>query len=222
MKVGIIVAMDSEYERLTALLGGAPQGRIGSNDIVLRRSGIGKVNAAIVAIDLIYSQHPDCIISTGVAGGLGADVHVMDIVASKCIAYHDVWCGEGNEYGQVQGLPARFDSSEVLYACAMAALGSHSHGGLICSGDKFITDHDEERKILDVFPDALAVDMESAALAQVCHLDGIPFISIRIISDALCEDGADHQQQYDNFWKTVGDNSFDAIRNFLQSLPETL
>lgn len=221
MKVGIIVAMDSEYSRLSALLGGA-EGTIGHNQIVLRRSGIGKVNAAIVAIDLIYSTHPDCIISTGVAGGLGSDVHVMDIVASQSIVYHDVWCGEGNEYGQVQGLPPRFDSPEALLSCAMSSLGPNAHGGLICSGDQFITDRDEERAILKAFPEALAVDMESAALAQVCHLDSIPFISIRIISDALCEDGADHQKQYDDFWKTVGDNSFDAIRNFLESLPSSL
>lgn len=67
--------------------------------------GIGKVNAAAGAVELIRNFEPDCIISTGVAGGIDSCLKVMDVVASRQIVYHDVWCGEGNAYGQIQGLP---------------------------------------------------------------------------------------------------------------------
>ena len=69
------------------------------------------------------------------------------------------------------------------------------------------------------FPDAIAVDMESGAIAQTCHIHGVPFLSLRIISDVA---GEDHQEEYDNFWKTVADDSFEAVRTFLESLPESL
>lgn len=220
MKVGVIVAMEMEYSSMLSLLGGSPRGMINGNEIILRRSGIGKVNAAIGAFDLIRTESPDCIISTGVAGGIGDDVHVMDAVAGAQVVYHDVWCGEGNEYGQVQGLPVRFDGADFLLSCAKSAVHSvRMIGGLICSGDQFITDRDQERAILARFPDAKAVDMESGAIAQVCHICSVPFLSFRIISDSLCDCDDDHQKQYDNFWGTVGDTSFNAVREFLMALP---
>ena len=79
---------------------------LGSNRVILTQCGIGKVNAAVGATELIRRFAPDCIVSTGVAGGIDACLKVTDVVASDSLAYHDVWCGDGNEYGQVQGLPA--------------------------------------------------------------------------------------------------------------------
>ena len=106
--------------------------------------GIGKVNAAAGAVELIRNFEPDCIISTGVAGGIDSCLKVMDVVASRQIVYHDVWCGEGNAYGQIQGLPTFFDGNETLYDCALSLdTETAIHGGLICSGDKFITDRSE-------------------------------------------------------------------------------
>ena len=72
MKIGIIVAMDSEYERLSELIG--KSGRIGRNTVILSKSGIGKVNSAVGTYQMIQENHPDFIISTGVAGGLGEGV----------------------------------------------------------------------------------------------------------------------------------------------------
>lgn len=219
MKIGIIVAMESEYAQILGLLGGKPEGRIGNNDIVLRRSGMGKVNAAVGAVSLIGECAPDCIISTGVAGGLQPGQKVMDVVVSSEIVYHDVWCGEGNAWGQVQGLPERFSASPALLKCARA-LECGVHAGLICSGDQFIDTKEQEEVILGHFPEGIAVDMESGSLAQVCHLKGVPFISFRILSDVPDAEG--HQQVYDNFWKTVGDTSFNTVKAFLTSLPGTL
>lgn len=183
--------------------------------------GIGKVNAAAGTVELIRTYAPDCIISTGVAGGIDSCLKVMHVVAASRIVYHDVWCGEGNAYGQIQGLPLYFESNRTLYDCAMSLdTETAIHGGLICSGDKFITGRDELDEIKRNFPEGLAVDMESAAIAQVCCLYKVPFISFRIISDTP---GADkHFEQYLNFWGEMADRSFRVTETFLQSLPNKL
>lgn len=231
MKIGIITAMGSEQKQVAQLLEnkkeyteGAFQyteGNIKSNTLILMKSGIGKVNAAIGAMELIRNFQPDCIISTGVAGGIDSCLKVMDVVVSRQIAYHDVWCGEGNAYGQVQGLPGRFEGNTTLFDCAMSLdTPTAIHGGLICSGDKFITDRSELNAIKDIFHEGLAVDMESGAIAQVCYIYKVPFISFRIISDTP---GAEnHQEQYANFWETMADRSFGVTQAFLSSLPANL
>ena len=91
----------------------------------------------------------------------------MDVVASRQIVYHDVWCGEGNAYGQIQGLPTFFDGNETLYDCALSLdTETAIHGGLICSGDKFITDRSELETIKGNFPEGLAVDMDLLRLPK--------------------------------------------------------
>jgi len=214
MKIGVIVAMDSEFTRLSELIGAS--GRVGRNTVLLAKCGIGKVNAALGASAMIREARPDCILSSGCAGALGEGVNVMDLVVGAQCAYHDVWCGEGNEYGQVQGLPARFEADARLLAAATGLQAeSRIHAGLIVSGDRFVTDPAEEEKILARFPEALAVDMESAAIAQACHLAGVPFLSLRIVSDALHGDRA---AIYDDFWATVSARSFAAVRSLLAVL----
>ena len=109
MKIGIIVAMSSEYKQVAQLLEekkehtegiySYTEGKMKTNTIILTQCGIGKVNAAAGAVELTRNFQPDCIISTGVAGGIDKCLKVMDVVASSHIVYHDVWCGEGNEYG---------------------------------------------------------------------------------------------------------------------------
>ena len=234
MKIGIITAMSMEHEQVVRLLNekkeytGGPfsftVGQAGGNTLVLMQCGIGKVNAAAGAVELISRFQPDCIISTGVAGGIDACLKVMDVVASSHIVYHDVWCGEGNEYGQVQGLPTFFTGNEALLQCARSltpeAEGMTIHSGLICSGDKFITDRAELDYIKGRFPQGLAVDMESGAIAQVCHLYKVPFISFRIISDTPGSD--EHWQQYTNFWETIAERSFGITHQFLHALPKEL
>ena len=94
------------------------------------------------------------------------------------------------------------------------------HGGLICTGDKFITDRKELNEIKGNFPDGLAVDMESASIAQVCYIYKVPFISFRIISDTP---GAEnHWEQYTNFWGEMADRSFGVTKAFLDSLPNQI
>ena len=231
MKIGIITAMSSEQKQLANQLENPTErkegpftyteGTIKNNTIILMQCGIGKVNAAAGAVEMIRNFAPDCIISTGVAGGIDSCLNVMDVVVSSRIVYHDVWCGEGNAYGQIQGLPLYFTGNETLYQCAISLdTETAIHGGLICSGDKFITDRQELETIKANFPEGLAVDMESASIAQVCHLYEVPFISYRIISDTP---GAEkHLEQYKNFWGEMADRSFHVTEAFLKALPNKL
>ena len=228
MKIGVLTAMTSEYEQLAKLLVDVEQcekggisyliGRISSNEIILRQCGIGKVNAAVGTAELIRSFAPDAIVSTGVAGGIDASWAVMDVVVSSTIVYHYVWCGMGCEYGQVQGMPAVFDAGCNLWKVAESLNDdlenvTRIHVGLICTGDQFITSREELDKIKSNFPAGLAVDMESAAIAQTCHIYGVPFVSFRIISDTPGVDK--HIEQYENFWGEMANRSFAVTRNFL-------
>ena len=231
MKIGIIAAMSSEYKQVAQLLENKKEytegiyeyteGAIKNNTIILTKCGIGKVNAAVGAVELIRTFQPDCIISTGVAGGIDKCLKVMDVVASAQIVYHDVWCGEGNAYGQIQGMPTFFEGNKTLFDCAISLdTVTPIHGGLICSGDKFITDREELDAIKGNFPEGLAVDMESGSIAQVCHIYKVPFISFRIISDTP---GAEnHWEQYTNFWGEMADRSFGVTKAFLESLPSRI
>ncbi len=223
--------MSSEYERLAALLAGAREcveggveylcGTVGDKEIVLRKCGIGKVNAAVGSAELIRAFSPDVVVSTGVAGGIDACLAVMDVVVSSSLVYHDVWCGMGCEYGQIQGMPAQFAVPDELWKCAVALNdapddSTRIHAGLICTGDKFITERSELDVIKSNFPAGLAVDMESAAIAHACHIYGVPFVSFRIISDTPGVDN--HIEQYENFWGEMARRSFGVIRRFLMNI----
>ena len=225
MKIGIIIAMDKEFRRISELLDGLDveldggrkfvTGTLGENVLVLHQCGIGKVNAAIGASEMIRRYNPDLLVSTGCAGGGRTDMEVMDIVASTELAYHDVYCGEAmgkTVYGQVQGMPARYTSPSELVEKAKS-VSPRVHAGLIVTGDWFVDSKEKMREIVGHFPEAAAVDMESAAIAQTCHIYGIPFISFRVISDIPLKDT--NASQYHDFWNTVADNSFETTREFL-------
>ena len=168
-------------------------------------------------LELIKNFAPDCVINTGVAGGIDVKTRVMDVVAGESVVYHDVWCGEPNLYGQVQGLPACFAGSrELLDAVTSLDAEVNVHGGQICTGDKFITERAELDMIKAKFPDGLAVDMESAAMAQVCHMYRVPFLSLRIISDTPGIEN--HQQQYESFWDEAPKKSLEVVEKLLAKL----
>lgn len=227
MKIGVIVAMSAEFELIGALLenrtertiGGISfqEGNIGNQSVVLSKSGIGKVCAAVGTMEMIRNFSPDCIVNTGVAGGVDAALQVMDVVVGENTVYHDVWCGEGNAYGQVQGMPPCYAADSALYMRFMQLCPEiRRTGGLICTGDRFITGRKELEEIKGRFPAALAVDMESAAIAQVCYLYDIPFLSIRIISDTPGVDR--HEEQYRNFWTQAPQRSFRLFRQLVAAL----
>ena len=207
MKKGLIVAMTSEYEALR---------RAGVTGVI--KSGIGKADAARAATEFILTEHPDCIINSGCAGGVGKGLHVCDIVVGSQTAYHDVWCGEGNLPGQVQGLPQRFDADPALLRAALSLQTAQPvRSGLICTGDQFLTSPEDDARVLGIYPDALACDMESAAIAQVCHHYGVPFLSFRMISD-VHGSGQDATALYKDFWTKVADDSFAFLKLLIDKL----
>lgn len=225
MKIGIIVAMHKELELLLPLLkdseesrmGGCEfhRGKMGAHDVIAMQCGIGKVNAAIGTLTLVNAFLPDFVINSGVAGGADSSVNVMDVVAGAHVAYHDVWCGPESELGQVQGLPLYFEASERLLD--LIPHRDDIHKGLICSGDQFIDTLEAVQRIKSNFPEALAVDMESGAIAQVCHLSHVPFLALRVISDSP---GASHDntQQYMDFWNDAPHETFKIVQEIIKKL----
>ncbi len=230
-RVGIIVAMGKELEIIESELshkqsikfagGEFILGEIGGCEVVVAQSGIGKVCSALCAAEMINRFSVRGVINTGVAGGLDRSLRVMDVVVGRESLYNDAWCGDGNQWGQIQGLPPRFVADERLYEIALSTEleGIKIHGGVICSGDKFITSRQELDQIKAQIPEVLATDMESNSIAQVCHIYQTPFISIRIISDTPgSEEVEEHATQYENFWGEVPKKSFEVIKQILGKL----
>ena len=212
MRTGIIVAMQSELESCK---------RAGFGTVTL--SGIGKVNAARAATELILSGKVDYIINSGCAGGLSPEVGLGDLVIAERCAWHDVWCGEPNEPGTVQGCPRYFEADRQLLETAQRlcldpeSFRGSTHCGLVCSGDQFFISMEEDMRIRGLYPEVLACDMESAAVAQVCRHYGVPFLSFRIISDVhLNAEG--QKESYAAFWNGISDCSFGFLKRLVESL----
>lgn len=227
MTIGIVVAMGKELDLLLPLIGDACSeeregvvfhtGRIGEHSVVAMQCGIGKVNAALGVDALIRLYAPELVINSGVAGGADASMHVLDLLVATGVAYHDVWCGPGTEYGAAAGMPVVMTpSAKVLAAAERVLTQPNVRRGLICSGDKFISTAAEVAEIKRHFPEALAVDMESAALAQTCMKHGVPFAVIRAISDTPGQ--AENISQYQNFWTDAPAETFGALTALLAEL----
>ena len=210
--------------------------------VIVEKCGIGKVNAAIGASEMIRTHHPDVIISSGCAGGNGDDIQVQDVVVASEVCYHDVYCGTAIDnttvYGQMQGMPARFkadpyllrkseelrvkseesSSTEGMAAAksSLSMLHASLKTGLTVTGDWFVDSKEKMRSIVEKFPEAKAVDMESAAIAQTCYIYKVPFISFRVISDIPLRDM--DAAMYHDFWATIAENSFQVTRHFIESL----
>ena len=218
--------MDKEFTQLRTLLDETYTERhnhkdfvIGTLDgatIILQQCGIGKVNSAIGAVEMIDCYHPDLLISTGVAGGAAISLNPLDVVVASSCAYHDAYCGQEVSYGQIIGMPPRFKAPATLVEKAMALQapeGTKIMSGLTVSGEWFVNSREKMQQILDRFPGATAVDMESCAIAQVCHIYRTPFVSFRIISDIPLKDSK--ASQYFDFWERVANGSFEVTKHFI-------
>lgn len=203
MKVGIIGAMPIEVELLQEQLAERKdiqignfvfsEGQIGVITVIVCLSGIGKVSAAVGTTLLIERYSPDCIINTGTAGGLGtAKVH--DIILATEVRHHDVdVTAFGYKIGQQAQQPEAFLPDENLVKQAKEMCAKHSYKticGLLVSGDTFVSNPQRVSWIAESFPTALAVEMEAAAIAQVCHQLKVPFLVLRAISDKAGEGDA--------------------------------
>ncbi len=223
MKIGIIVAMGKELDLLLNILEQSSEitindytihrGTVGDREVYAMQCGIGKVNAAIGTLTLIDTFHPDIIINSGVAGGTGHGAGILDLVLAERIAYHDVWCGPGTEWGQAADCPKYFECP--VPAAEMAHKLNAKHG-LIASGDIFVSRVEDVDRILGLYPEAIAVDMESGAIAQVCCIKQVPMICLRVVSDTPGK--ADNISQYKNFWGDAPHFTFVALRSLINLL----
>lgn len=211
MKIAIIGAMEEEVSLLRSKLDNQTTeihagfeyylGNIADKHIVLLRSGIGKVNAAISAALLMQTYQPDYVINTGSAGGFHTDLEVGDIVISSSVCHHDVDVTPfGYDLGQVPGLPACFLPNENLIKAAVQSIEAlqevaHMHG-LIATGDRFMHQPEDVANTRKNFPEMIACEMEAAAVAQVCHTFDKPFVIIRSLSDIAGKENAKTFEQY--------------------------
>ncbi|WP_295646391.1 5'-methylthioadenosine/adenosylhomocysteine nucleosidase [uncultured Methylibium sp.] len=180
-------------------------GRLDGRDVVLVLSRIGKVAAATTATLLIERFGAEAIVFTGVAGGLAPAVHVGDVIVARQLLQHDLDASPLFPRHEVPGsgrarfpadaplsdalaLAARdaLDAERIGLAASLASLGITApsvHEGLVVSGDRFVATAAESAALRAELPDALAVEMEGAAVAQVCHDCDLPFAVLRTVSD---------------------------------------
>lgn len=211
MKIAIIGAMEEEVALLREKISNREQqtiagcefttGNMDGAEVILLRSGIGKVNAAMSTTILLDRFKPDYVINTGSAGGFHPDLNVGDVVISSEVRHHDVdVTAFGYEYGQVPQLPAAFEANSGLVEIAESAaqeIGSvQVVKGLIATGDSFMNDPKRVDAIRDKFLDLQAVEMEAAAIAQVSYQFGIPFVIIRSLSDIAGKESDVSFEQY--------------------------
>lgn len=227
MKIGIIGAMDEEVEFLLNNMSLDRKemkanmlfnsGKIYNVQVVVVRSGIGKVNAAICTQILIDDFSVDRVINVGIAGGIGKDVYPGDIVIASNLVQHDMdTSGFGDPIGQIPRMDTfDFKCDIVLVKKAKSACEnikeSKSFIGRIVTGDQFICDTEKIIWLNEKFQ-ALACEMEGGSIAQVCYLNKIPFVVIRSISDNA-NNGA--HMDYKKFAPIAIKNSTEIIKSML-------
>lgn len=230
MKIAIIGAMEEEVtllreeidSGLTITIAGCEfiEGKIGEHKVVLVKSGIGKVNAAIATTLLLSNFKPDVVLNTGSAGGFHESLEVGTVVISNEVRHHDVdVTAFGYEHGQVPGQPAAYSADLGLVEVARATveeIGAHAHAtGLIASGDTFMSNADHVKKVKETFPLMIAADMEASAVAQVCHQFGTPFVVIRALSDIA---GKESSISFDEFLPIAARHSTDIVLKVISKL----
>ncbi len=197
MTVGIICAIEAEIqavkESVNVILAknivglDFYMGTLNGHNVVIVRSGMGKVNAAVCTQILIDMYAVDAVINIGVAGAISADLKIGDIVVSDDLVQHDVDATAiGDAPGALFGsettyLKADDQLAKMAYSAA-EKLGFNISIGRIASGDQFISSPEKKERIWNVFK-AKCCEMEGAAVAQTCTLNKIPFVVIRAISD---------------------------------------
>ncbi|MCG8474895.1 MAG: 5'-methylthioadenosine/adenosylhomocysteine nucleosidase, partial [Cytophagales bacterium] len=186
------------------------EGTINQTPVVLVRCGIGKVNAAMTAALLMEHYQPECLLFSGIAGGVGEKLHAGDLVLGAQVFHHDMGTlkDSGFEHWGVpnprtgKDNPVLFHADRKLLQLAENTAKSFSFesmsdrgktrkpavvSGCIATGDAFVASEDKNKILKKTFQ-TIAVDMESASVAQVCFQHGVPFLIIRSISDGANED----------------------------------
>lgn len=203
-KIGIIGAMDveiailrDEMEKNGTLKKSEwgnlvfNEGKLGGKDVVVVKSGVGKVNAALCAQRLAIQFNVDGIINTGIAGGMNKELHIHDMVVSTDAVYHDM---DATAFGyKPTEIPqmevSAFKASEEMMVAAQKAFEESDSAknykliqGRVASGDQFVSSA-EQKKRIELICAPACVEMEGAAIAHACFLNDVPFVILRCISD---------------------------------------
>lgn len=227
--IGIIGAMDEEVAILKDYIQQKQyetvahcefiQGEIEGKDIVLLKSGIGKVNASMATTIMHERFSPDYVINTGSAGGFLSEMDVGDIVISNSVVQHDVdVTGFDYEYGQVPGLPTYYNADKMLIEHVEGVIADMQmpyRKGVIATGDAFMNDPDRVSFVKNTFQDMIAMEMEAAAIAQVCHQYEKPFVIIRSLSDIA---GKEAPMSFDAFLHVASKNATEVIVRFVKTI----
>lgn len=197
--LGIIGAMDEEVAKIKEQLTDVQvetraamefyKGKLDGKEVVVVRSGIGKVNAGMCTQILADVYDVSGIVNTGIAGSLKAEIDIGDIVLSDDALQHDMDAtGFGYEPGQIPRVDTlEFKADEGLIhlaqeCCAKVNPDIHTFVGRVVTGDQFISDKAKKQWLVDTFG-GHCTEMEGAAIAQACYLNSIPFLIVRAISD---------------------------------------
>ncbi len=175
--------------------------RYKKNELIVVKSGIGKVNSAVVTQLLISKYEPKYIINTGIAGAISKKVKVLDIViASETLQYDFDATNFGYKLGQIPQMDKYiFETNEYLIETMKKVLKKEQryHVGRIISGDKFISKENDKKFLFKEF-NGLCVDMESGSIGHVCYINGTSYIAIRCISDNADENSTENYNDFDS------------------------
>ncbi|MFP7493551.1 5'-methylthioadenosine/S-adenosylhomocysteine nucleosidase [Terribacillus saccharophilus] len=228
MTIGIIGAMDEEVALLKETMENKKEvtvagyeiieGSLSDKQVVLLKSGIGKVNAALAASMMMERYAPTAIINTGSAGGFAASLEVGDIVISDAVVHHDVDVTAFNyAYGQVPQMPPAFQADGQLVQLAKSVIDefpdTNAEIGLIATGDSFMSDPARVAFVREKFPSMLAAEMEAAAVAQVAYHYGTPFVIVRALSDIA---GKESSVSFDAFLDQAARNAATLIMKMVE------
>ena len=228
-KIGIIVAMEEELESILDIMDNIEEkeiygltfktGQIEKNKIIVVKCGVGKVNAARVTQILIDTFNVKSVINVGAAGALNPFLNIGDIVIGEKLIQHDFdITAFDHDKGYITGVGDYiYSDSELIEKFENAANNLKGKDykikkGIIATGDIFCTDIEMKNKIFSKF-DADCVEMEGAAIAQVCYLDNIPFIVIRSISDSP---NGNNEIDFDKFVELASKRCANILREFLK------
>lgn len=227
--LGIIGAMEIEVNRIKEQMEDVSvtdkagmsffEGKWNGNDVVVVRSGIGKVNAAVCAQILADTFHADAIINTGIAGSLKNEINIGDIVLSTDAIQHDM---DAQGFGYAPGVIPQmevsdFQADEKLIelakkCCAEVCPDVQVFTGRVVSGDQFISDKKKKEWLSSQF-EGLCAEMEGAAIAQASYLNHVPFLIIRAISDKA-DDSA--TMDYPEFEAMAAENSVKLLADIVR------
>ena len=225
--IGIIAAMDAEIAEIKSTMTDKTvetvsgiefvKGKLCGKNAVVAKCGIGKVFAAICAQTMILKYAPRLVINTGVGGTLTDKLTIGDIAIAADVVQHDMDTSPlGDPVGLVSGInvvhfPADGDASRIIGKAA-DSLGINNVKGTIASGDQFIASKDKKSYIVESF-DAIACEMEGAAIGHVCYVNETPFAVIRAISDSA--DDSSHMD-YGEFLRIASERSFKVVTEFVK------